>query len=53
MTPVPKRMKQAMQYLGPIVEERIARYEQYGRDDPDRPVSIDQFHIMVFNRQHT
>ncbi|EKM83194.1 hypothetical protein AGABI1DRAFT_104916 [Agaricus bisporus var. burnettii JB137-S8] len=37
VTPVAKTMKQVMKYLAPTVQERIARYEQYGKDDTERP----------------
>ncbi|KAF5349711.1 hypothetical protein D9756_008946 [Leucocoprinus leucothites] len=40
LTKVPKRTKQAMEYLGPIIDERIERIEQYGRDDPDLPNDV-------------
>ncbi|KXN83234.1 Ent-kaurene oxidase [Leucoagaricus sp. SymC.cos] len=40
MTKVPKRTAQAMKYLGPMIEERIAKIEQYGRDDPDLPNDV-------------
>ncbi|KAF9453721.1 cytochrome P450 [Macrolepiota fuliginosa MF-IS2] len=39
MTTVPKRIKQAKKYLSPIIEERIAQYEQYGRCDHNDAIS--------------
>jgi hypothetical protein len=38
LTTVPKRTKQAMKYLGPMIDERIELIEQNGRDDPGIPV---------------
>ncbi|XP_006458669.1 hypothetical protein AGABI2DRAFT_115703 [Agaricus bisporus var. bisporus H97] len=40
VTPVAKTMKQVMKYLAPTVQERIARYEQYGKDDTERPLAL-------------
>ncbi|ESK85449.1 cytochrome p450 [Moniliophthora roreri MCA 2997] len=37
MTPVHKSIKRAMVHLGPNIEERLKKEEEYGRDYPDRP----------------
>jgi hypothetical protein len=40
-----------MQYLGPTVTDRIARYQRYGKDDPDRPVRVPNTYT-VFHFAH-
>ncbi|KAJ3557278.1 hypothetical protein NP233_g11786 [Leucocoprinus birnbaumii] len=40
LTKVPKRNREAMAYLGPMIDERLERIEQNGRDDPDLPNDV-------------
>jgi hypothetical protein len=39
-TYVPKSIRTGVKHLGPIIEERKRKIEEYGMDYPDKPVSV-------------
>lgn len=40
ITSVPKSTRHAMKFLAPIIEERLSKIEEYGKDYPDKPVGF-------------
>ena len=39
-TTLPRSLKVALKHLGPVIEERKRKIEEYGTEYPDKPVSL-------------
>jgi len=40
ITKMPQRKKQALKHLTPLIEERLRKEKEYGKDWPGKPVGI-------------
>jgi len=49
LTKVPSHIKRATELLRPIIEDRMAKLDQYGSDWPDKPV---RFNRLTFHFTH-
>ena len=38
VSPVKSGARRGLRYVGPVIEERLRKYEEYGREYPDKPV---------------